>query len=74
MPIFSLIGYNLPDSFYKNLTIDKKFINKQVSLLIHQTMCLKRSENKKLLGRHNKVAKWFYYFKKNTEVATCDVL
>ena len=27
-------------------------------------MCLKRVEKKKLLGRHNKVAKWFNYSQK----------
>ena len=32
-------------------------------------MCLKRAEKKKLLVRHNKVAKWFNYFQKNTEAA-----
>ena len=49
----------------RNLTIDGKFINKRVRLFIHQTMSLKRVEKEKILGRHNKVAKWlFNYFKK----------
>ena len=48
--------------YLENLAIDNKFIKKRVRLLIHQTMCLKRGKNKKLLGRH-KVAKWlFNYF------------
>ena len=38
-------------------------------------MCLKRHEKKKLLVRHDKVAKWlFNYFKKNIEAATGGVL
>ena len=58
MPILSFVQ-NL-----KNLTIDDKFINKRVRLFIHQTMCLKGIEKKKLWRRHNKVAKWFNYFQK----------
>ena len=47
------------------LTIDDKFINKQVQLFIHQTMYLKRVETKKLLGCYNKVVNWlFNYFYK----------
>ena len=62
MTIFSFIGYTLTE-FFKNLTIDDKFINKRVQIFMHQTMCLKRVEEKKLLGRHKKVAKWlFHYF------------
>ena len=49
-------------SYLENLTIDNKFINKRVRLFIHQTMCLKCVEKKKLLGCHNKNAKWFNYF------------
>ena len=64
-----------PDGVIYNLTIDEKFINKQVRLFIHQPMCLKRHEKKKLLVRHDKVAKWlFNYFKKNIEAATGGVL
>ena len=52
--------------------MDDKFINKQVRFFVHQTMCLKRVEQKKLLGRYNKsislntFAKWLfnYFFKK----------
>ena len=54
MPIFSFIGYNLTELFRKP-EIDDKLINKRVRLFIHQTICLKRAEKKKLLGRHNKV-------------------
>ena len=46
------------------MTIDNKLINKRVPLFIHQTMCLKRVEKKKLLGCHNKAVKWFNYFQK----------
>ena len=45
------------------MTIDEKFINKQVRLSIHQTMCLRCVEKKKLLGRH-KFVKWLNYFNK----------
>ena len=40
----------------ENSTIDDKFVNQQVLLFIHQTICvsLKLDEKKKLLGRHNK--------------------
>ena len=50
--------------------------NKRVRLFIHQTMCLKRVEKKKLLGRHNKVLKWLFNYikKKNTEGPTEGVL
>ena len=48
MPIFIFIGL----SYLEDLKIDDKFINKRVQLFIHQTMCLKRVENKKL--RRNK--------------------
>ena len=54
MPIFSFIGHNLTELFRKP-EIDDKLINKRVRLFIHQTICLKRVEKKKLLGRHNKV-------------------
>ena len=47
-------------------------------LYIHQTMCLKRVEKKKLLGRHNKVAKWLLNYLNteylNIEAATEGVL
>ena len=33
-------------------------------------MSLERDEKKKLLGRQNKVAKWFNYFQKNPEATT----
>ena len=38
---------------------DKKFINKQVQLFIHQTICLTHAEKKKILGHYNKVANDF---------------
>ena len=63
MPIFSFLGYTLTQKF-KKLTIDDKFINKRVRLFIHQTMCLKRVQEKKLLVPHNKVVKWLFTFKK----------
>ena len=44
----------------ENLIIDDKFINKRLRLFIHQRMSLKRSEKEKILGRHNKVAKWLF--------------
>ena len=37
MSIFSFIGNTLPDLF-KKYTIDDKFINKRVRLLIHPTL------------------------------------
>ena len=70
MPIFSFIGYTLTELFRKPDNLRQ--IYKQTSLtFIHQTMYLKRVEKKKILRRHNKVAKWrFNYFNKNTEAAT----
>ena len=53
MPTFSFIGYTLAELFEKPDNQDSKFINKQVQLVIHQMMCLKRVEKKKLLC-HNK--------------------
>ena len=59
--------------YLDNLTIDDKFINKRVRLFLHQTMC---REEKKILIRHNKVAKQLLntvvLFQKNTEAATGD--
>ena len=49
--------------YLENLAIHDKSIEKRVRLFIHQTTCLKFVENRKSLGRHNKVAKWlFNYF------------
>ena len=42
------------------MTIDEKFMNKRARLFIHQTMCLKIVEKKKLLVHHKKVAKWLF--------------
>ena len=42
-------------SYLEDLTIDYKFITKQVPLFIRQTTSLKHVDKKKLLGCHNKV-------------------
>ena len=39
MPIFSFILGISGRSYLENLTIDGKFINKRVRLLLHETMC-----------------------------------
>ena len=50
MSIFSSIGH--PDEFiWKKLTIDDKYINKRVRVIIHQPMFLSGAEKKKL-GRN----------------------
>ena len=51
MSIFSSIEH--PDEFiWKKLTIDDKYINKRVRVIIDQPMFLSGAEKKKLLGRN----------------------
>ena len=62
---FQLYRINKPDGVISKTWHDDNLINKWVRFFIHQTMCLKHVEKKKILGRHNKLAKWlFNYFKK----------
>ena len=46
MPILSFIGHTLTEFFGKKLTMDDKYINKRVWVLIHQTMSLSGVEKK----------------------------
>ena len=63
MPIFSFIGYTLTELFSKPDEIRQ--IYKQMSSTFYT------SNNEKILGRHNKVAKWLFNdFEKNIEAAT----
>ena len=58
---FNLIGYILKKLFRK--PDNSRQIYKKTSSTFHTSnMCLKRVEKKKLLGRHNKVAKWLFNF------------
>ena len=52
MPIFSFIGYTLTELFSKPDEIRQ--IYKQMSSTFYT------SNNEKILGRHNKVAKWLF--------------
>ena len=73
MPFFSFLGYTLMELFRKP-TIDDKLINKRVRLFINQMIYLRRVEKKKILTRHNKVAKWlvnfFYKIQKLSGIGT----
>ena len=69
MSIFNFIGYTLTEPFRKS--DNWRQIYKQRSSTFYKWNDVKCVEKKKLLGRHNKVAKWlFNYFFKNTEAAT----
>ena len=68
MPVFSVIGYTLTALFRKP-DIWQQIYKQRRSTFMHQTMNLKRVEKKKILVRHNKVAKWLsnYFEKKQTQ-------
>ena len=54
--------------------IDNKFINKEVSLFMHQMMC-REEKNIRMLQQGCKIAiKYIVLFKNNTEAATGGVL
>ena len=60
---FQLYKVHPETEFFRKRDNSRQIYKKRVRLFIHQMMCLKRVEKKKILERHYKVAKWlFNYF------------
>ena len=75
MPIFSFMGYTLTGLLRKLDNWQQVYKQTILTFYTSNDVSIKRIKKKKLLGRHNRVAKClFNCFTKNTDAATWGVL